>query len=171
MRFYANRGLYSGDEITITYLPALWRTNTRERRRRLLHEKLFFCQCSRCKIASTDIVVPPASNPVDALVAMECAAAGCKDAEGCPHRCIGRCEPRAKSQHPPCPELVGEATTAFLSCCQREPAHGKDATTAARELQLAQWIGQRYMQWAILQFGEQDSAVRTMRALLKPIGT
>ena len=48
MRFWANRSLSTGEEITISYLPALFSTPREARRRQLMLEKLFYCRCPRC---------------------------------------------------------------------------------------------------------------------------
>jgi len=48
LRYYANRAIAEGEQITISYLCDLLATSTRERRTTLLLQKCFFCCCARC---------------------------------------------------------------------------------------------------------------------------
>ena len=195
MRYYASRAIRCGEEMTISYITKLWCTSRTERRRILLTEKLFFCRCPRCSRPEVERLVERqpthgtsavmsdsrCSRPeverqpthgtsavmsaVQALIAMECAAAGCV-VEGCAHgRIWGSCQElesalsfKVDSFHPPCPELAGDATTAFLVCC-KPGGHAASRT-------VAQWIGKRYALWSTLQFGESDSAVQSMRFMM-----
>ena len=173
MRYYASRAIRCGEEMTISYITKLWCTSRTERRRILLTEKLFFCRCPRCSRPEVERLVErqpthetsAVMSAVQALIAMECAAAGCV-VEGCAHgRIWGSCQElesalsfKVDSFHPPCPELAGDATTAFLVCC-KPGGHAASKT-------VAQWIGKRYALWSTLQFGERDSAVQSMRFMM-----
>jgi hypothetical protein len=170
MRYYASRAIRCGEEMTISYITKLWCTSRTERRRILLTEKLFFCRCPRCSRPEVERQpthgTSAVMSAVQALIAMECAAAGCV-VEGCAHgRIWGSCQELAESAlsfkvdsfHPPRPELAGDATTAFLVCC-KPGGHAASRT-------VAQWIGKRYALWSTLQFGERDSAVQSMRFMM-----
>ena len=169
MRYYASRAIRCGEEMTISYITKLWCTSRTERRRILLTEKLFFCRCPRCSRPEVERQpthgTSAVMSAVQALIAMECAAAGCV-VEGCAHgRIWGSCQElesalsfKVDSFHPPRPELAGDATTAFLVCC-KPGGHAASRT-------VAQWIGKRYALWSTLQFGERDSAVQSMRFMM-----
>ena len=53
MRYYAQRAIAAGEEVTISYLGGLWAKSSRERRSALLLEKCFFCNCDRCRAPDT----------------------------------------------------------------------------------------------------------------------
>lgn len=187
MRFYAGRAIEPNEEITISYLERPFGTSRAVRRFQLLLEKRFYCRCSRCCRCSRAgaghavahaVAHAPSSESgvaasVAALFAMECAAASCASAS-CPHGQPAGTSPSPRpaaiplpaacgdiavfmAEHPPCPELAGEAVTAFLASSQL----GKAGGGASAQL-LARWISARYLPWARLQFGEQDGAVRAM---------
>ena len=68
------------------------------------------------------------------------------------------------SPHAPCPDLVGEAVTAYLACCaEAAQAERRNLRIAASvTMALARQISRRYAQWAVLQFGRDDEAVARM---------
>ena len=92
-----------------------------------------------------------ASTAAHALATLECAAARCHSRS---------CARAGVTQHPACPELVGEAVTAALAC-----ASGGSADVVAA----AAVIACRYLPWAVRQFGAQDRSVKTMQAVLNKV--
>lgn len=92
-----------------------------------------------------------ASTAAHALATLECAAARCHSRS---------CARAGVTQHPACPELVGEAVTAALAC-----ASGGSADVVAT----AAVIACRYLPWAVRQFGAQDRSVKTMQAVLNKV--
>lgn len=161
MHFFATRPIRAGDDVTISYLDDVWATSRETRRRTLLVQKRFFCKCTRCSRAPAEPLLEESGDDAvratlpERLARLECVAAGCAATDGY----SGGCSP-----HAPCPDLVGEAVTAYLACCAEaaEAERRNLRLAAATTRALGRQISLRYAQWAVLQFGKEDEAVARM---------
>lgn len=165
MHYFATRRIEAGDEILISYLDRVWSRTREDRRRTLLVQKLFFCNCPRCVRMDSSMPLEESAQSSQGaertapqqLARLECAAAGCSTE--CPE-----CVNDGRSPHAPCPHLAGQAVTAYLACCAEAAEASKRGlrVASAATTALGRQIGKRYVRWAVLQFGEGDKAVACM---------
>jgi hypothetical protein len=119
MRFWASRPLAAGEQITISFLPALFSTPRDVRRRTLMLEKLFFCRCSRC----TDL---------DHCRGMSCAVAKCDGVAARADAGVWRCG-SCKVEHTEAamkPSIESESALAKQARALRPTQKGAPPSTA-----------------------------------------
>ena len=122
LRFFANRPIAAGEEITISTIPQLWSTPREERRRALLLRGKGFCRCARCALP-------------DNLRGLPCVRDGCEGIAEC-------CEEVGRAADEGTAGREGEAGEGIWRCCkcQSELTHAQMRPSLDAEANLVERV-------------------------------